>query len=202
MRKLPGFMFAVVCSLSVMAQVPQSQHVYIVLEENHSFEGVDGHMPYLNGLAAQNTLLVNSFANSHFSIPNYMRLTTGQFLTLNDGTQATFDVDNIVRHLQAGGKTWTAYEEGIPNAGYTGFDLPTGCGSSTNPCVYVKHHDPFPYFTDVANSSEARTLFPSASWLRTSPTTRSPITLSSVPLFSMMPMTVLCRSRTPGCKTI
>jgi len=160
MRKLPAFMFAVVCSLSVMAQVPQSQHVYIVLEENHSFEGVDGHMPYLNGLAAQNTLLVNSFANSHFSIPNYMRLTTGQFLTLNDGFQSTFDVDNIVRHLQAGGKTWTAYEEGIPNAGYTGFDLPMGCGSSTNPCIYVKHHDPFPYFTDVANSSEALNIVP------------------------------------------
>ena len=93
-----------------MAQVPQSQHVYIVLEENHSFEGVDGHMPYLNGLAAQNTLLVNSFANSHFSIPNYMQLTTGQSSLSMTAPSRPLRLQ-LVLHLQTAGKTWTAYED-------------------------------------------------------------------------------------------
>ena len=95
----------VCCSLPALAQVPPSQHVYILLEENHSFEDVVGQMPYLNNLASQNVLLVNSYANSHYSIPNYMWLTTGQYVTQDDNTLLTFDVDNIVRHLMTGGKT-------------------------------------------------------------------------------------------------
>jgi acid phosphatase len=161
MRNLFLVVLAVVCCLPLTAQVPQSQHVYIVVEENHSFENVVGQMPYLNGLAARNTLLVNSFSNAHFSIPNYMFLSTGQSLTLNDGSTSTFNVDSIVRHLQTGGKTWKAYQEGIPSAGYLGGDFPTGCGTAGNPCTYVKHHDPFAYLTDVANSSsEALNIVP------------------------------------------
>src|SRR5690242_3041612 len=94
------------CCLPALAQAPPSQHVYILLEENHSFEDVVGQMPYLNSLASQNVLLTNSYSNSHYSIPNYMWLTTGQFVTQDDNTLLTFDVDNIVRHLMTGGKTW------------------------------------------------------------------------------------------------
>lgn len=81
-------------------------------------------------------------------------------MTDDDNTQLTFDVDNIVRHLETAGLTWKAYEEGIPFAGYTGFNLPTGCGTAPNNCIYVKRHDPFPYFIDVANSSEALNIVP------------------------------------------
>lgn len=82
MRNVFVVVLALFCGFPLLAQVPQSLHVYIVLEENHSYENVVGQMPYLNGLAAQNTLLINSFANSHYSIPNYFWLTTGQ---LRDG---------------------------------------------------------------------------------------------------------------------
>jgi len=146
------------CFLRAVAQVPPSQHVYILLEENHSFEDVVGQMPCLNNLASQNVLLVSSYANSHYSIPNYMWLTTGQYVTQDDNTLLTFDVDNIVRHLMTGGKTWKSYQEGLSDAGYTGYNLPTGCVPGT--CVYVKRHNPFPYFTDVANSSEALNIVP------------------------------------------
>ncbi|HEV7551888.1 MAG TPA: alkaline phosphatase family protein [Candidatus Angelobacter sp.] len=144
--------------LPALAQVTPSQHVYILLEENHSFEDVAGKMPYLNNLASQNVLLMNSYANSHYSIPNYMWLTTGQYVTQDDNTLLTFDVDNIVRHLMTSGKTWKSYQEGLPNAGYTGYNLPSGCVPGT--CVYVKRHNPFPYFTDVATSSEALNIMP------------------------------------------
>ncbi|HKS74471.1 MAG TPA: alkaline phosphatase family protein [Terriglobales bacterium] len=163
MRNVFLVLLALVCCLPLTApaQAPQSQHVYIVVEENHSFENVVGQMPYLNGLAAQNVLLVNHYSNAHYSIPNYMFLTTGQSLTLNDGSTATFNVDNIVRHLQTGGKTWKAYQEGIPSAGYLGGDWPSGCGTAGNPCTYVRHHDPFAYLGDVANSStEALNIVP------------------------------------------
>ena len=144
-------------ALFVRAQVPQSQHVYIVVEENHSYESVVGQMPYLNSLATQYALLTNSYANSHYSIPNYMWLTTGAYVTLNDNTQLTFDVDNITRYLATAGLSWKEYAEGLPYAGYVGYNLPAGCTSN---CVYVERHNPFPYFTEVATSSAANNIVP------------------------------------------
>ncbi len=64
---------------------PTSQfgHVFIVMEENHSYSSVIGNpsMPYLNGLANQYGLATNYFANTHPSIGNYFMLTTGQIIT-------------------------------------------------------------------------------------------------------------------------
>lgn len=149
-------LLAVAC-FQVRAQVPASQHVYILLEENHSYESVLGQMPYLNSLASQYALLTNSYANSHYSIPNYMWLTTGAYVTTNDNTQLTFDVDNITRHLATAGLSWKEYAEGLPYAGYVGYNLPAGCTSN---CVYVERHNPFPYFTEVANGPGANNIVP------------------------------------------
>ena len=45
------------------AQIPQSNHVVVVLEENESYSAVIGSasMPYLNSLASQNALATQYF---------------------------------------------------------------------------------------------------------------------------------------------
>lgn len=144
-------------SFQSRAQVPASQHVYILVEENHSYESVLGQMPYLNGLASSYALLTNSYANSHYSIPNYMWLTAGAYVTSNDNTQLTYDVDNVTRHLATAGRSWKEYAEGLPYSGYVGYNLPAGCGSN---CTYVERHNPFPYFSDIATTSEANNIVP------------------------------------------
>jgi acid phosphatase len=151
---------SLIVAVSVLsyAGVPASNHVYIVLEENHSYESVVGNMPYLNGLAAQYSLLTNSYASSHYSIPNYMWLAAGASVTMNDNTTAKFTVDNITQHLAAAGKTWKEYAEALPFAGYTGYNTPAGCSPST--CVYVERHDPFPYFNNVAGTGEKMNIVP------------------------------------------
>src|SRR5437868_12495491 len=120
------------CSILVMsamaaiatAQVPQSAHVVVVVEENHSYSQVIGNssMPYLNSLASKYGLAVNYYGNTHPSIGNYFMLTTGQILTNNDATTSTFNMDNVVRRLMAAGKTWKVYAESLPNVGYIGGD--------------------------------------------------------------------------------
>jgi phosphatidylinositol-3-phosphatase len=127
------------------AQVPRSNHVVVLLEENHSYSSVIGSasMPYLNGLAAQNGLATQYFANTHPSIGNYFMLTTGQIVTNNDALNSTVTVDNLVRHLLTAGKTWKSYAESLPSVGYTGSDV----------YPYARHHNPLSYFSDVANSS-------------------------------------------------
>ncbi len=128
------------------------KHVVVVVEENHSYESVIGSnaMPYLNSLASRYSVATKYYADAHDSIPNYFWMTAGAPLTYDDGTSKSFDVDNIVRHLLVSGRTWKAYAESIPYAGYIGYD--TG--------YYVKHHNPFAYFTDVRNSSEKMNIVP------------------------------------------
>jgi len=130
------------------AQVPQSNHVVVVLEENHSYSSVVGNtaMPYFNSLASQNVLFTQYYANTHPSIGNYFMLTTGQIITNSDGYTGTVTADNMVRHMLTAGKTWKSYAESLPSVGYIGGD--TG--------AYVRHHNPFTYFSDVVNSSVQR----------------------------------------------
>jgi hypothetical protein len=131
-------------SATVTVGAPQFGHVFLVLEENHSYASVIGSssMPYLNSLAQRFGLATKYFANTHPSIGNYFMLTTGQIITNDDGFTGTVSSDNVVRHLLAAGKTWKSYAESLPSVGYTGGDV----------YPYSKHHNPFSYFTDVVNS--------------------------------------------------
>lgn len=125
--------------------IPDFGHVVLVVEENHSYSEVIGNsaMPYLNSLASQYGLATQYFADTHPSIGNYFMLTTGQLVSNDDAFAGTVSVDNVVRELITAGKTWKSYAESIPSHGYTGGDS----------YPYVKHHNPFSYFTDVVNSS-------------------------------------------------
>ena len=115
--------------------------VFLVVLENHGFSQVIGNpaMPYLNTLASAHGLAASYFANAHPSIPNYFMLTTGSLETLDDNFTGTISDDNIVRALNGSGKTWKAYIESFPSAGYTGPDVGT----------YLKRHNPFSYLSDV-----------------------------------------------------
>lgn len=132
--------------------VPLSSHVFIVMEENHSYSSVIGNssMPYLNSLASKYGLATQYYANTHPSIGNYFMLTTGQIITNNDSLCSTITNDNVVRHLLTAGKTWKSYAESLPSAGYT--------GCSYYP--YAKKHNPLAFFSDVADSSEKYNLVP------------------------------------------
>ena len=132
--------------------VPASSHVFIVMEENHSYSNVIGNsaMPYLNSLASKYGLATQYYANTHPSIGNYFMLSTGAIITNDDNFCGTISNDNVVRHLITAGKTWKSYAESLPYVGYT------GCGSG----AYVKRHNPLAYLSDVANSSAKYDLVP------------------------------------------
>jgi hypothetical protein len=133
----------------VSNNIPQFAHVFIVVEENHSFNSVIGNsnMPYLNGLASANGLATQYFADAHPSLPNYFELTVGEGTSITglegDGFNGVVSQDNVVRALTAAGKSWKCYAESLPSPGYLGTD-------SGN---YVRRHNPFTYFSDVQNAS-------------------------------------------------
>lgn len=61
-------------STSATSTVPHFTHVFIVVEENHSYGSLIGNpsMPYLNGLATANGLATQYFADAHPSLPDYL----------------------------------------------------------------------------------------------------------------------------------
>ena len=128
-------------------------HVVLIVEENHSYSDVVGNsaMPYFNSLASQYAVAAQYYADAHPSIPNYLMLTTGQMETYDDGYTGTISDDNVVRELVKAGKTWKAYEESIPSAGYLGPNAP----------LYSRGHDPFSFLSDIQNnSSQAANIVP------------------------------------------
>src|SRR5207237_4231053 len=117
-RKLHFLLVALlllIAAISSFAAVPQVKHVFVIVEENHSYSSVIGSssMPYLNGLARRYGLATSYYANAHPSIGNYFMLTTGRTITNNDAYSGTVTSDNIVRHLLSSGKTWKAYAESL-----------------------------------------------------------------------------------------
>ena len=136
------------CTLSACAgvTVPHSDHVWIVTEENRSYETVIGssHMPYYNSLANKYALAAEYYSNRHGSLPALMRLVAGQSVTTNNNTTSCFNADNVVRHLLFHGMTWRSYQEDLPYAGYTGLRWGN----------YVRRHNPLIDFTDVCAPSQ------------------------------------------------
>ncbi len=142
------FFFALLSASMALGQVPRSRHVYIVAEENRSYEEIVGsrNMPYLNSLLARGATATEFYANEHGSLENYFWVTAGQRITHDNSTTLTFNVDNIERHLLTNGMTFKSYAQSLPFAGFTG--LFSG--------AYLKRHAPLIYFTDMADSSLIR----------------------------------------------
>ena len=128
------------------SSVPRSSHIWIITEENRSYESVIGsqYMPYYNNLANTYALAAQYYANRHSSLPALMWLVAGQDVTTNNNTTSCFNVDNVVRHLLLQGMTWKSYQEDLPYAGYTGLSWGN----------YVRRHNPLIDFTDVCAPSQ------------------------------------------------
>jgi hypothetical protein len=125
---------------TALAQVPRSNHVWVITEENHSYESVIGNpsMPYYNSLAKKYGLAAQYYSPMHNSLAALMWLVAGQMVTADNSTTTCWNVDNVVRHLLAQGLTWKSYQRDLPYAGFQG--LYSG--------DYVRRHNPIIDFTD------------------------------------------------------
>jgi phosphatidylinositol-3-phosphatase len=138
-------------------RLPHSDHVYVLMEENHAFSEVfpagdatdcsSSGMPYLCGLAAQGGIATNFYSDVHGSLWGYLDNTSGEVWAVPPfncngavcAAPGAVTGDNIVRALTSSGKTWRGYFEDMPSPGYTG-------GNVAN---YVDRHNPFKWYSDV-----------------------------------------------------
>lgn len=138
-------LFAGFTGYAVAQTVPRSSHVWMITEENHSYEDVVGNsqMPYYNQLIAQYGLATQYYSDQHSSLPALMWLVAGAPVELNNSTTSCqHSHDNIVRELLKQGYTWHAYESTMPSAGYQALEY----GVTDK---YYRRHNPLIDFTDV-----------------------------------------------------
>ncbi len=125
--------------------VPRSSHVWMITEENHSYEDVVGNsqMPYYNQLISQYGLATQFYSEQHSSLPALMWFLAGAAVEPNnDTTSCDHTQDNVIRELLKRGYNWRAYEEDMPYAGYQGLYG----GADGN---YYRRHNPLIDFSDV-----------------------------------------------------
>jgi phosphatidylinositol-3-phosphatase len=123
--------------------LPKYDHVVVIVLENHSFDSVIGspQAPYLNSFATRWSLATGYSDVSHPSLPNYLAMIGGStFGVTSDCTDCFLNVPALPDRLEAAGKTWKAYQEGMPS--------PCFVGSTGG---YSQKHNPFIYFDPIRN---------------------------------------------------
>ena len=131
--------------IAIAQNVPRSTHVWMIAEENHSYEDVVGNadMPYYNQLIHRYGLATQFYSDQHSSLPALMWLVAGAPVELNNDTvSCQHGEDNIVRELLKQGYSWRSYQENLPYAGFQGL-----YGGTNND--YYRRHNPLIDFTDV-----------------------------------------------------
>jgi phosphatidylinositol-3-phosphatase len=121
--------------------IPNFDHIVLILLENEYYQDVIGNaqLPHLNALAQQNALLSNYFALGHPSLPNYLALVSGSTQNVTSDCMNCFvDQPNLADEIEASGRTWKSYQEGLPAPCFIG-----------NAGLYAQWTDPFLYFDSI-----------------------------------------------------
>ena len=125
--------------------IPSFGHVIVVVFENKEISSVLGSRsaPTFNSYARTYATLTRYYGVTHPSLPNYLALVSGstQGIT-SDCTSCDVDARSLADTLEASGRTWKAYLEGLPRPGFLG----------DYSGRYAKKHDPFAYFRSIVDS--------------------------------------------------
>ncbi|MGA2531728.1 MAG: alkaline phosphatase family protein [Candidatus Aminicenantales bacterium] len=127
--------------------VPAFSHVIIVMIENKEFGDVIGNpgMPNFNRWAGEYAVLTRYYAVSHPSLPNYLALIGGDLFGIQtDCTDCFVNARSLPDLLEERGRTWKAYIEGLPKAGFLG----------SYSGRYAMKHNPFVYFEPIRRDPE------------------------------------------------
>jgi phosphatidylinositol-3-phosphatase len=130
--------------LAVAISPPDFDHVVVLVMENKEYGQIIGsrEAPYLNRLAKREGLATHFYGVRHPSLPNYLALLGGSTFGIHtDCTTCKVRGRNLVDQLEEAGISWKGYMGAMPHACYRG----AYAGR------YAKKHDPFMYFTDIAN---------------------------------------------------
>jgi hypothetical protein len=121
---IAGCLLIMLTAVKISAAVPRPDHVVICILENHSYNQIVGaaDAPYINSLLPQSAHLMEYYALTHPSQPNYIMMFSGQNqgeTTDNLPTGTPWTTPNLGASLINTGYTFTGYSEDLPTLGST-----------------------------------------------------------------------------------
>jgi phosphatidylinositol-3-phosphatase len=131
------------------APLPDFEHVAVIVFENKESRSILGNpaAPTFNAYARRYGNLTRYYGVTHPSLPNYLALVSGSTHGItSDCTTCVAAGKSLADTIEAAGRTWKTYAEGLPTPGFLG-------AFSRR---YAKKHNPFAYFPDVANNPTRR----------------------------------------------
>jgi hypothetical protein len=134
---------------TALAPVPAFDHVVVIVFENKEATSVLGNRaaPTFNSYARRYARLTRYYGVTHPSLPNYLALVSGSTQGITtDCTDCVVDATSLADTVEASGRTWKTYAEGLPAPGFLG----SFSGR------YAKKHNPFAYFRGVADDRARR----------------------------------------------
>jgi acid phosphatase len=134
--------------------VPNFSHVYVIYFENKEYSQIIGSSaaPFINSLVAKYGLATNFYAERHPSEPNYIAMTSGGTQGITDDGVYNLGVNNLFQQVEASGRTWHEYMQGIPSGCFTGSSssaVTDGVGKSGS---YVRKHNPAISYTGISGN--------------------------------------------------
>ena len=164
-----GILLLLCSVLPAATQIPPSNHVFLLVEENGSYASITNSTStttYMPWLVSQGNLYghaTNYLTNNAGSLLAYLWLSSGSCegtaCTLPTGDHSfgcgggsctsTITDDNIFREMIKTGMPWKLYAESIPYAGYMG--TRTTCPDPY--CEYDPHHNAPRNYSDIVNST-------------------------------------------------
>jgi hypothetical protein len=121
----------------------------VVLFENKESQRVLGHpdAPTFTSYAARHARMTRYYGVTHPSLPNYIAFVSGSTQGIKDNcTSCIVSARSLADTIEASGRTWKTYAEGLPRPGFLG---PVSGR-------YAKKHNPFVYFRNIAANPARR----------------------------------------------
>jgi hypothetical protein len=129
--------------------VPAFDHVVVIVFENKESSSVLGNRaaPTFNTYGRRYATLTRYYGVTHPSLPNYLALVSGSTQGVRiTCTSCIFDAKSLADTIEASGRTWKTYAEGLPAPGFLG----------PFKGRYAKKHNPFAYFRSIAEDPARR----------------------------------------------
>jgi hypothetical protein len=133
------------------SQAPRYRHVIVIVMENHSYSSVVGSTSsgYLNSLIARCGLATNYHSVTHYSLPNYLALTSGMGL----GALGPFVGDCPPTSCSVASSTSSVFSEAEGHGGWRSYaeSMPARC-DRYGAGEYAPRHNPAVYYRGIART--------------------------------------------------
>jgi hypothetical protein len=145
-----------------LSTFPQYDHVFLIINENHNYNQIIGNpaAPIINALASDYGLATSYTGVSDPSEPNYVAMLGGSDFGIGSDDPYFFpghtvNAPNLMSQLETAGKTWKAYFEDMPYAGYRGYCYPAKCnGIPDSDTQYVAKHNGIINYANMQTPAE------------------------------------------------